>query len=483
MKKIKKILAAVMTLAMVLGMSMTTFAADETATITVDNLNKEATITYLQVVEPDTTSPQGWKFSSTEIATAFKTAFSVSSDAEALDALFTLGEGENTPNINAQNGTINTSADLSEALTALQNNANNTLGVTGNKISVNKGGLYLIVATPNNAEYRYIPMLAYVKVNADGTLVNATVTAKGSHNVIDKNLDSANVDGSVSAGDEVEYTATVTYPYYSVDTTSKTFTATDNLTNGTFKENSLVITVDGVSTPLQVGNDYTVNEYAGKSELNISFNYNTAYASKTVTIKYTAIVGEGEGNLVNAISTNFDTDGDTVTSSKVKVKVLKTGEDSLPLTGATFAIYEVSQTQANGFTKYENISVVGEKEPVTVWLKQVDTNRTTEGADGSLTFVGLDADKTYYVKETNAPSGYTVNPNYYLISGAEKDDLKSSDDLFVYTDFDDVTVDNDTLSSLPSTGGIGTTIFTIGGCIIMIAAAGLFFASRRKSSK
>ena len=41
---------------------------------------------------------------------------------------------------------------------------------------------------------------------------------------------------------------------------------------------------------------------------------------------------------------------------------------------------------------------------------------------------------------------------------------------------------NDTkLSALPGTGGIGTTIFTIGGCLIMIAAAGLFFASRRKT--
>lgn len=36
-------------------------------------------------------------------------------------------------------------------------------------------------------------------------------------------------------------------------------------------------------------------------------------------------------------------------------------------------------------------------------------------------------------------------------------------------------------STLPSTGGIGTTIFTIAGCVIMIAAAGLFFASRKKS--
>ena len=41
---------------------------------------------------------------------------------------------------------------------------------------------------------------------------------------------------------------------------------------------------------------------------------------------------------------------------------------------------------------------------------------------------------------------------------------------------------NTKLSELPSTGGIGTTIFTIGGCIIMIIAAGLFFASRRKKA-
>ena len=39
---------------------------------------------------------------------------------------------------------------------------------------------------------------------------------------------------------------------------------------------------------------------------------------------------------------------------------------------------------------------------------------------------------------------------------------------------------NQSGSLLPSTGGIGTTIFTIGGCAIMIIAAGLYFASRRK---
>ena len=39
------------------------------------------------------------------------------------------------------------------------------------------------------------------------------------------------------------------------------------------------------------------------------------------------------------------------------------------------------------------------------------------------------------------------------------------------------------LSALPSTGGIGTTIFTIAGVAIMVLAAGLFFVSRRKNAR
>lgn len=39
-----------------------------------------------------------------------------------------------------------------------------------------------------------------------------------------------------------------------------------------------------------------------------------------------------------------------------------------------------------------------------------------------------------------------------------------------------------TLAALPSTGGMGTTLFTIAGCVIMISAAGLFFATRKKAN-
>ena len=44
-------------------------------------------------------------------------------------------------------------------------------------------------------------------------------------------------------------------------------------------------------------------------------------------------------------------------------------------------------------------------------------------------------------------------------------------------------IPNTKLSTLPGTGGIGTTIFTIGGCAIMIAAAALYFVSRKKTEE
>ena len=62
MKKMRKIFAVLLSLAMVLGMSMTTFAdTKDSAEITVTNAEK-ATLTYLQVIKPDQTTTTGWAF-------------------------------------------------------------------------------------------------------------------------------------------------------------------------------------------------------------------------------------------------------------------------------------------------------------------------------------------------------------------------------------------------------------------------------------
>ena len=45
-----------------------------------------------------------------------------------------------------------------------------------------------------------------------------------------------------------------------------------------------------------------------------------------------------------------------------------------------------------------------------------------------------------------------------------------------------VEVENKTGTELPSTGGIGTTIFIIAGIALMALAAGLLIAKKRRSS-
>mgnify|MGYP002615491123 CR=1 FL=1 len=481
MKKMRKIFAVLLTLAMVLGMSMTSFAAGTTATINLsgDTLTKDTVIKYLQIVEPDTTSTLGWKFSSDEIANVFIAKFGGTKD-EALKKVIDLGSDSH-----AANGTINASDKLGAALSELTatNNANITTttdGVPNAITNLNKAGLYLVTA--NATGYSYLPMLAYIKDEGLGNLADASLTVKGSKNKVTKVIDDDSAE-SVSEGDEIDYTVTAEYPYYSADAEKKTFTATDKLTNATFKENSLEIKVAGVNTALAPTTDYTVNEYKNSNKLEIAFKYNPNYAGKTVTIKYTAIVGSGEGNVKNEIKSNFDTDGDSVTSAKVNVTVEKLAKEpnGKKLSGAEFTLYEYSEEAKDGYTKVESASVItgttAETKPI--WVKKVGNPQSTT-TEGTTTFVGLDAQKKYCVQETNAPAGYKIQKDYHVLTGAEKTSPETSK-VYKFNNFDKVTLTNDNLSALPSTGGIGTTIFTIAGCVIMIAAAGLFFASRKKS--
>ena len=177
-------------------------------------------------------------------------------------------------------------------MTALKPFATNTAGVVDNVITVSKAGLYIVVAkTTNDGEYSYVPMLAYVADNGEGSLVDADVVAKGSHNEITKTITDSDAE-SVYAGDEIPYKATVEYPYYSKDTNPKTFWVKDTLTNATFKSNSVVIKVVGEEKPLVAEKDYTINRYADTNSLEINFNYDLSKAGSTVEITYVAIVGE-----------------------------------------------------------------------------------------------------------------------------------------------------------------------------------------------
>ena len=81
---------------------------------------------------------------------------------------------------------------------------------------------------------------------------------------------------------------------------------------------------------------------------------------------------------------------------------------------------------------------------------------------------------TYYFEEVVAPEGYTVLEN----DVEAKWDGKAN---IAITGI--ATASDTTVSSLPETGGMGTTMFTIGGCAIMVIAAALYFVNRKKQEK
>ena len=91
---------------------------------------------------------------------------------------------------------------------------------------------------------------------------------------------------------------------------------------------------------------------------------------------------------------------------------------------------------------------------------------------------GLDESK-YLLTEIQAPNGYSGGVTKEVTIDVNEDGNAS----VVTYGGGTSNIINTKLSALPSTGGIGTTIFTIGGCVIMIAAAGLFFATRKKAEK
>ena len=96
-----------------------------------------------------------------------------------------------------------------------------------------------------------------------------------------------------------------------------------------------------------------------------------------------------------------------------------------------------------------------------------------EATEGTVLVKGLGAG-TYVITETKAPKGYSINTNIDNVT-LTKDSAETRNVTLPVTDTK--------LGALPSTGGMGTYLFTIIGVVVMAGAAGAFFISRRKGSE
>ncbi len=486
MKKMRKIFAVLLTLAMVLAMSIPTFAAKTGATLEVKGLATYAKqiVNIYEIYKLDA-NDNGWE------AAAWTNDTNVTPE--------TLNDGTVI-------SALKDAAQKTEA-TATKESTKIADGKYASNVTFDglQAGAYLVIVTDSANKTEYSTMVAKTyKYDENNNLIsplNASVVAKADKYHTGKEADKTNVE----VGDLVTYTVRTTVPYQEVkpngDKLVNEFKVSDTLTGAEFyltgesvKGTDAVntITVNGATVPGCEKLDESLN---GQSSFELDLmklvDKNNTYAGQEVVITYTAKVLTSN-EVDNTATSTQDPDG-TITrtySGNATITKYDLGKKN-KLEGAQFVVYRMN---ANNKKEY---AVIGKDGWITgQWIEEKENGKVPEGLGqalitsnetgdnyGTVTVKGLKAGN-YCFKEVVAPDGYSINANdvaFKMVETKEKETNVVNG--VVAENPNNICMEDTKLSALPSTGGIGTTIFTIAGCLIMVAAAGLFFASRKRTNK
>lgn len=181
------------------------------------------------------------------------------------------------------------------------------------------------------------------------------------------------------------------------------------------------------------------DEDLGKTSITVSYNTKLKDTVTNGTFENEAWVTAGE----------WETSHDVVTVDTYQIDIHKFGNGQIntePLAGAHFKLYQ----------KVDGKEVIVE-----------GCDDLISGEDGHVKVNGLKAG-TYYLKETQAPDGYVCSDKEVEIKIPER----ANEENVVKVNFDN--------RSIPHTGGMGTTIFSIVGGVLIAMAGTVFVISRRK---
>lgn len=331
--------------------------------------------------------------------------------------------------------------------------------------------------------YYYITTSTGTVVTIDSTHKSAEVKDKNTVPGLDKTItstdkSSAGMAGTIDAdgkkalaelGKDVEYTATIT-----VGKGAKGYEFHDKMGSGlTFKGNGSVTVTASPEVTGITGNWYTVKDSPDSGDT-LTITFADGIAENTViTIKYvgtvnsdaltvdtgknTARVDYGDEN-----SNNHTPDSETNVYN-AKFTVTKKDGKGQPLADAGFVVKNAN----NKYYKKDGT--------VVSWVDDIaQATEHTSNASGEVeSFTGL-VDGTYTLVEKTVPAGYNkAADSTFTIeaSNYESENLAQTAEVI-----------NNSGAELPSTGGIGTTIFYIIGAILVIGAGVLLVTRRRMTA-
>ena len=402
-------------------------------------------------------------------------------------------------------------------------------------------GMYLIKVTPKEGNVTtYNPMIASIRyenantgapitgeVNATSNWVinNEIAYAKSTQNYTPEKVivkaDKESKNDIVKAGESVKFKISGTIPSYSKDYyTEPTYILTDTLSKGLTIKADYAETLKGIinnNVPKVVENqipdavDVTIAKDGDNNVITITFKQDYLWKvakveNREYSFEYEATVNGSEYNLdasTNSVALKYTRKpGDVKDATPVKTyhytfnfngEVKKVDEKGNALSGAEFQLFTDAACTTKATTAAKN------------------EIKETSDENGLFAFSGLD-DEIYYLKEVKAPATYQLTDKVYKVEFKEfqydgdkmtsytvsvtevdKDGKAIGESAnTVYTLSDGKTtvtnkkitnIQNTKLGTLPSTGGMGTYLFTIIGVVVMAGAAGAFFISRRKGSE
>ena len=480
MKRARKLASLLLALVMVFALATTAFADETvttptTGTITVANPVKDQTYTAYKIFDVvyDTNAENGHYSYTIDSKTNewYDTVLAYAS-VPAHGLQLTQVNGGDTYVVTAGDGF--SAPDFAATL------KENVSGKTGKVLIANANGSSVTVDK--------LPLGYYFVASASGALCNLTTT-NPEVTIHDKNdmpfekvADKTNADvGQIVTytitGKVPDYTGFDTYIYTIEDTMSAGLTFDrDSLsvrvgnTDVTADTNKCEITYDGSTAPNTFKVSIIVKNCTVGDPIEVTYK-------ATVNEKAIAVISNNEAKLTYSNDpTNSESKTTTpaeivkVYTSKIVIDKFESGSEATKLPNAKFVLYKEEKP---GETVYYQWNETAKK---VEWVMDVtDATVVTTNDKGEATFGGL-ADGTYYLVETEAPAGYNplTAPVEVKVAGSSTDAAKLS-----------VTakVENKTGTTLPSTGGMGTTIFYVLGSVLVIGAAVLLVTKKRMSTK
>ncbi len=503
-------------------------ASTDTAKIIVNDVEKGATVTAYQIVEGEYNAQGFVGYNAVANVTIADPISPTAEEIQTIAAAISKGNVTLTSHeLSYSDGTYTVDAEAGYWIILVK-------GGSASKVynPMLAGVYYSVEGTGSDNTLVNEPVSANDAWTVEGTKVyDKSVEVNVEKKIVDGNgktttgADSEKGD-DVAIGDYVDYSISGTIPAYTSAYTQVTYKITDKTSDGLVLQNSVdypvTVTVDGNEYAPTAGDTKTYTLTVTDHEMTVDFDsdFALAHAGQAVLVSYSA-------QLTEDAKTNFDANANTakITYSNdptVDAATGKTPTTDTPEDKTYHYTFEIdgllsgewsTTTKTTELTKTHVVTneTTGEKvneplEGATFTLTNKATGEVytaTSDSNGQLNFKGLDAGE-YTLKETKAPQGYSLNKKEIpVVISAQYNEDGTLNNYSVTVDGEatstytaryagdgtienitinkqDTLIPNTPLSSLPSTGGMGTYLFTIAGIAIMAIAAGLFLVSRKR---